>query len=241
MTSFYDRINYHRNIQHFDSDPVDKPSGDMKRIILFTAGLFMALPVSGAEERFIRLWSNHDEQIMVDDYYEGGYRKKTVFDFPSLPEYGGGLEKPPFVKSQIEAVFLLYSRKSLTILLVTPGNSMKNVTALNDEFRRAITQCRDDKSWIVTLPANRWTEIDLNPYCSMMYEERQIRIILYRTVSSFRPLIEIVTGGLACEPHYLYGWDRKSRGYELKSAKCTGRRRVESLWGGGVNYELLYR
>lgn len=212
----------------------------MKNSILLIAALLAALPAF-AEEQFVKRWSNYDEHIMIDGYFERYYRQRKEIDFTSLRKYEGGIAQPPSVAGRIEAAFLLYSRKSMTVLLVTPENTMEHAGMLDDEYRRTMAECREDRSWIVVLPANTWTEIELNPYCTMMYGEDQIRIILYQSVASFRPLIEIVTSGLTCEPHYLYEWDRRSRGYELRSRKCTGRRLMESYWGGGIHYELLYR
>ena len=206
---------------------------------LFTILILFSLTASvqANEERFINWWMNYDEQILVSDDAARHYRTMTQLEFNSLPRYEGTLTGSPEGK-ELEAALVLFSRPSGTVLLVTPRNIMKSMKFLN-EGTGALAQCADDASWIVSLPENTWTEIDLNPYCTMDYDEDQIGIDLYWLEPVRRPLIEIVTAALTCEPHQLYGWDRRSQAYRLQAAKCTGSRPVENYSASGVMRQLF--
>jgi hypothetical protein len=106
---------------------------------------------------------------------------------------------------------------------------MQGKLVLNEDFRQTMKKCSGDRAWLVALPENTWTETDLNPYCTMNYDEGQIQIDLYWMRFSTRPFIDIVTNGPGCVPHQLYGWDRASRRYILLSLKCTGTGSAEKL------------
>lgn len=213
----------------------------MRFFHIVVLGLVLSGTVHAAEKQFINSWKNHDEQIMSYDESGLHFRRKIEVDFVSLREYEGRItkpeSKPESIEKEIGAALVLYAQENMTILLVTPENIMKGMNTLNEEYVRTMKKCRDDKSWIVVLPQNEWTEIELNPYCRMDYDQDQITINLYWPDASARPLIDIVTNGLSCVPHHLYGWDRKSRKYVLKSRKCTGERSVESYTA--TNWRLL--
>lgn len=152
--------------------------------------------------------------------------------FNSLTEYRERLTPPDGLgENLIGKAFIITARPERTILLVAPKNVMEDKFFLNEDFRQALKKCSGDKSWLVVLPENTWTETDLNPYCTMSYDEGQIRIELYWTQLSTKPFIDIVTSALSCIPHQLYGWDRASRGYGLLSRKCTGTRVYENFTG----------
>ncbi len=202
-------------------------------------GFVLAGPVFAGEKQFIEWWKNYDEQILVSGF-EQNYRKKIELRFDSLNAYKGRIYPPRTVGNEVETGLVLYSQRNYTILLVTPKNIMKNMAALNEDYKQTMMKCADDKSWIVTLPENEWSEINLNPYCTMDYGEDAIRVDLYWTRSSTRPLIDIVTNTLTCIPHDLYGWDRKTSHYMLKSSKCTGMKTIESYVGSGLNLRQLY-
>lgn len=190
-----------------------------------------------SEKTFINSWKNFDEQLTAYDESGLPFRKKMEVNFRSLREYEGRLEKPGSIGKEPEAALVLYSQQNMTILLVTPENIMKEMDTLNEEYVRTMKRCIHDKSWIVVLPENEWTEIELNPYCTMDYDQDQITIVLYWSRGSSRPLIDVVTSSLSCIPHYLYAWERTSRKYVLKSKKCTGGRSVESYTA--TNWRLL--
>ncbi len=191
-------------------------------------GFVLVGTVSAEEKQFIDSWKKYDEQIMSYDDARLHYRRKMELSFGFLREYEGRISRPGAIEGEIGTAFVLYSQKNATILLVTPKNIMKNVKTFNEEYKQTMRTCAEDKSWIVVLPQNEWSTIDLNPYCTMDYDEQQITIDLYWADSSSRPFIDVVTSSLSCVPHHLYGWDRSMHKYALKSRKCTGSRSVES-------------
>ncbi|OGW41679.1 MAG: hypothetical protein A2010_09710 [Nitrospirae bacterium GWD2_57_9] len=199
-------------------------------LILILLAIVLSSPVHAREAPFVRWWNSYDEQIQV---YDGRhpYRSRTEMDFNSLPEYEGTILPPEAIGDRTGRALVLLARPERTILLVTPRNIMQDMQVLNEEYRQTMKKCAEDRSWIVVLPENRWTETNLNPYCTMAYDEGQIRIDLYWTRPAARPFIDIVTSGLTCIPHQLYEWDRTSGQYLLRSAKCTGMRPVENYTG----------
>lgn len=212
----------------------------MRLIQVIIIGFVLAGPVFAGEKQFIDWWKNYDEQVLVNDDSVRHYRKKIELSFDSLREYSEGIDVPPAVDKEIETALVLYEQRNRILLLVTPENIMKNMTSLNEEYKQTIMKCAADKSWIVMLPGNEWTEIDLNPYCSMDYGEDEITLDLYWADSSARPFIDVTTSGLTCVPHHLYGWDRETGKYELLSTKCTGRRTWESYKGAYSKSQQLF-
>jgi hypothetical protein len=143
--------------------------------------------------------------------------------FAALRSYPGTLSAPPET-GPIESVLVISAQQDRAILLVTPKNTMGSMAYLGEEFKQALKRCTADRSWLVTLPENVWTPIELNPYCSMDYDESGILIDLYWTRFSSRPFIDISTNGFSCIAHRLYGWDARAGAYRLKADKCTGSR-----------------
>lgn len=185
-------------------------------------GLFLSQSAFAGEKEFIAWWKNDGLQEKAADGSKY-FRKKIELNFNALEEEKiRTIKKPVAVKKDIERVLLLYKQKNLTLLLITPPNIMKNETTIDEQYYETMRKCADDRSWIVAVPGNAWSEVDLNPYCKDSYGEDEIGIILYWVGGANRPLIEIVTNGPACVPHQLYGWDRKANKYILKEIKCTG-------------------
>lgn len=204
----------------------------MRPALILLAIVLLAGPAFCGDREFVGWWKHHDEQIQGSVYPERHYRRKKKLDFDRLREYQGTVTVPPGIAGQTGKAYVLFSHSRNTVLLVTPLNTMGNRTVLNEEFRRAMEQCSGDHSWIVTLPANQWTAIDLNPFCTMEYDQGQIEIDLYWANSSAWPLIDFITPGLTCIPHSLYGRAGMTRAYELKAGKCSGMRAFESYTGG---------
>ncbi len=198
----------------------------------------LAGPALGDEGRFIERWKSYDEHVQVFDQGPR-YQKMIPRTFDSLPDYDGRIEVPAGVAPDIERVLLLYAQQNMTILLVTPKNSMKDLRVLNEEYRLARAKCGEDKAWLVLLPENAWTPVELNPYCSMDYGEDSIKFDLF-WAGSAKPLIDIVTSGLTCTPHYLYGWDGRYDRYDQKADKCTGQRTVEGYAESGSQLQQLF-
>jgi hypothetical protein len=201
---------------------------------------FLTGTVLAGDRQFVEQWKNYDEQIQVSRDLDRLYEKKIRKHFYSLTEYEGQLTPPPGVDREIEDVLLLYSQENMSILLATPKNVMKNRSTLNEDYKKARTMCGEDKSWLVLLPENAWSEVDLNPYCTMDYDEEGILFDLYWTGSTIRPFVDIVTNGLTCVPHRLYGWARKTGRYEPIAVKCTGLRTVEGYPGTGSRLDQLF-
>lgn len=202
--------------------------------------IFVPLAVQGHEKKFLESWKRYDEFLTAADDRKLQYRKKVSLKFDSLTLYPGGVRKPPEINKEIEAAFLLWSQNNTALLIVTPENIMKEMTLLNEEYVQMLKQCREDKSWLVLLPENEWLEIEMNPYCTMLYGEDQLVIDLYWADSSKRPFVDVVTNALTCVPHHLYGWNSKSRSYVLKSVKCTGNRSFENYSGSDVQSQQVY-
>lgn len=203
----------------------------MKWSLFITLSLLLSSPLQARELPFVRWWNSSDEQIQVYDERHP-YRKKIGMDFDSLSEYPGKVAPPEGIgESRIGRALVLLSKPKKKILLVTPKNIMGDKIFLNEEFRQTMKKCTGDRAWLVVLPENSWTETDLNPYCTMSYDEGQIRIDLYWMRLSTTPFVDIVTNGLHCIPHQLYGWDRAFREYVLLSQKCTGAKALEKFTG----------
>jgi hypothetical protein len=143
--------------------------------------------------------------------------------FTALRSYPGNLSAPPGT-GPVETVLVVSAQQDRVILLVTPKNTMASLEYLGEEFKQALKRCATDRSWIVALPENSWTPIELNPYCTMDYDESGILVDLYWTRFSSRPLIDISTNGFRCISHALYGWDARAGAYRLKADKCSGSR-----------------
>ncbi len=207
-------------------------------LLLLTFCSVLVDPAIAGDGPFIAQWKNYDEHMQV---FDRGlpYQKMIPRSFDSLPHYEGRIEAPADAGQNIGPALLLYAQQNMTLLLVTPKNSMKDMRFLNEEYRQARTRCEEDKSWLVLLPENAWTSVQLNPYCSMDYGEEGIQIDLFWTEGA-RPLIDIVTNGLSCTPHYLYGWNRRDERYELNSTKCTGQRVVEGYAESGSPLQQLF-
>jgi hypothetical protein len=212
----------------------------MRLTSMIIIGLILTSPLLAGEQKFTTWWKNYDEQVMVDRNSARHYVKKKELRFETLPEYHDSPSAPAAVEGKAGRALVLHQSRNLTLLLVLPHDTMNNVTYLNDEYRQAIARCSSDRSWIVVLPENAWTEIDLNPYCTMDYGEDQITIDLYWHRSSRMPFIDVVTRRLTCIPHELYGWDRRARAYELKERKCTGARSVELFTGNDLFLKQLF-
>lgn len=210
----------------------------MKLLYFVFLGCVLADPVFADYSQFVERWKQHDEQIQVSDYAGREYDKIIRKKFNDLKAYDGRLERTG--GDEIEDVLVVYSQENMTILLATPGNAMRNVTVLNEEYRQAQMKCGRDRSWLIMLPENAWTEIDLNPHCAMDYDEDDIVIDLYWPGSSARPLIDIITDGLTCVPHRLYGWDRRTDSYKPLSMKCTGLNVPEGYSATGSEYRQLF-
>lgn len=202
--------------------------------------VFLTAPVQAQEKKFVESWKRYDEFLSSADDTTVKYREKMSLPFSSLPPYTGEVVKPPEITGEIENALVLWSQAEAKVLIVTPQNIMKQMTLLNEEYKQKLKQCRDDRSWIVVLPENRWTEVELNPYCTMHYGEEQISIDLYWAGYSKKPFIDIVSNALTCVPHQLFGWDRRMHAYVQKSSKCTGNRPFENFTGTDPQPRQVY-
>jgi hypothetical protein len=203
----------------------------------FVFSFFISNGVHAGDKQFITWWESFDETMQVRGDYQPAVRRMKTLSFDSLKEYQGPAEISSGIGKDIEKALVLYSTPNMILLLVTPKNIMGNKTMLNEEFRQTMVNCAGDRSWIVMLPENAWTEIDLNPYCTMDYGEENIRIDLLWPRFSSRPFVDIITGGLLCTPHQLLGWDTVNRTYRPVSRKCTGVRAMEGY--SGIYWRLL--
>lgn len=183
---------------------------------------------SSGEGIFIERWRAYDEVVQAQATGPAGFRKKIEIPFDTLRKYDGQIVPPPHA-GNIGQVLVVSSLKDRSLLLVTPKNTLGAIEYLGEEFRREMAKCEGDRSWLVALPENTWTPIDLNPYCRMAYDESGIVIDVYSIRSSPRPMIDISTNGFKCVSHRLYGWDGRSAGYRLRAEKCTGSRPVENF------------
>ncbi len=216
----------------------------------FTMGMFQILAVAvllavqpgAGEKQFVEWWRNYDEQIMMNNSWEEGYhfRMKNELPFESLPEFSETLEPPAGVGPDFGKKLVLYAQKNFTLLLVTPKETLDGMSVLDDRYKQALKQCEGDRSWIVALPANTWTEVALNPYCSMGYRTDEIRIDLYWTSFSSRPLVDIVTNSLTCTPHELFGWDGTNRAYRPLAQKCSGSKTFEGYPDAGSRLQQVF-
>lgn len=180
------------------------------------------LPVFAEDGDFLSWW----EQVATPEQFKQGensyYRKLLKLKFTGLAEYRGPVSKPTTVGKTIEKVFVLYSDKRSSILLATPKNILKGMDEGSGAFYAAYGKCSRDKAWIVLLPENRWTEVEVNPYCAESYAPEEIDILLYWSSGHERPFVEFVTNGPACIPGYLYGFEKKTQRYRLLAEKCGG-------------------
>jgi hypothetical protein len=202
------------------------------RVLLFFMMAFLPVNVTSAassgERIFIDRWTAYDEMVQARATGPAGFRRKLEIPFGSLRKYEGRIVSPPEA-GNIGHVLVLSALKDRSLLHDTPKNTLGAIEYLGEEFRREMAKCEGDRSWLVALPENTWNPIDLNPYCSMAYDESGIVIDLYSIRSSPRPLIDISTNGFKCVSHRLYGWDGRSAGYRLRAEKCTGSRPVENF------------
>ncbi len=192
--------------------------------------LFLAMVLPGTvsgyrppspEEQFTERWKTFDETLQEQVLGPAGFRRRIELPFSSLRPFKGRLSMPAD-KGAMAEVLVLSEHEGRAVLLVTPGNSLAGPGMLSEEFRQFLEKCSGDHSWLVSLPENNWTAIDLNPYCTMAYDENGIVIDLYWTKSSSRPLIDISTNGFQCVAHRLYSWD--GHVYRQVADKCTGSR-----------------
>lgn len=184
--------------------------------------LVLALPAFAEDSDFVSWW----KQVATPEQFKQGenryYHKLLKLKFTGLEEYRGPVGKPTTISKGIENVFVLFSDKRSTILLAAPKDITKGMEVGSEAFYAAYSKCSGDKAWLVLLPENRWTEVEVNPYCSESYGPDEIDILLYWAAGHERPFVEFVTNGPACIPGYLYGFEKKTRRYRLLAEQCGG-------------------
>jgi hypothetical protein len=181
---------------------------------------------SASDHPFVERWSRFDEFLQLGEQGLPGYRKKMEAPFTALRSYPGPISVPPGA-GPVDTVLVLSTQQDRSLLLATPKNTLGSSAYLGEDFKQELMRCSGDRSWIVALPENTWTPIELSPYCSMDYDEEGILVEMYWTRFSSRPLVDISTNGFKCVSHNLYGWDVTAGAYRLKANKCTGSRSTE--------------
>lgn len=190
---------------------------------IMLAGLVMHNPLI-LDREFFDWWNKHDEHLQSEGDYVYHYVTRVEIPFTALSEYQGTVQPPEGIGQAPDRLFLVYSDDQGTVLLGTPGKPSDNGAVLDEGYAKKQRQCRGEHSWLVQLPENTWTPVDLNPYCGVIYGEEHVALDFYWTDTSNRPHIDIVTSSLACTPHQLFSWKEKPGQYALKSVKCTGPR-----------------
>ena len=193
----------------------------MRMISFIILGLVLAQPAISGEKEFLAWWKSSQTQEQAGEGTK--YCSKQIeLSLNGLQEQKKRkLKKPVAIKKEVEAVLVIHSQKDLGLLLVTPQNILKDITTIDDQYYETMKKCAEDRSWIVMTPKNIWSEIDLNPYCTMAYGEDDIAFTLSWVEKAGPPVIEVATKGAECTPRKLYGWDKKANKYALLAEKCT--------------------
>ncbi len=171
----------------------------------------------------LKIVDHKSEKAFVAFWKEDHFKEAWFYKFSELKELEGlKLNPPENIKNDFESILQIYSSEDYEIILVNPRNILKDKANKNGFINYIKEQkiCIDDHSWIVLLPENLWIPTELNPYCTVVYGEDEIDIVLYWCSDSIKPIIEIVTDHPACIPHYLFVWDHTKNAYRAVGEKC---------------------
>ena len=138
---------------------------------IIVISLVLANPAQTGEQHFTEWWSSYDKQLQFQTAGYQGFRRKVEMRFDSLRNYEGPLSVPQGIENKVGKVLVLFSQQNKAVLLANPVDTLSDVAFLGEEFKHELAKCSDHRSWIVALPENTWTATDLNPYCSMNYDE----------------------------------------------------------------------